>query len=284
VSTASDAQPIGDFAVATLPGGDGERLLEGKRLVVTGVATKESIAFAVAATAQLLGAEVVLTSFGRMRRLTANAAERLPAPADVLELDVDQPGDFERLRDELDERWGQVDGALHAIAYAPPDALGGSFLATPAESAEHAFHTSAYSLKALAAGLAPLMGPGGSIVALDFDGTRAWPTYDWMGVSKAALEAVGRYLTRDLGPRGIRVNLVACGPLKTVSARGVPSFDDLVETWQARAPLGWDTRNPRVVAGAVCFLLSDLSTAISGEVLHVDGGFHAIGATEGVRH
>jgi enoyl-[acyl-carrier protein] reductase I len=272
----------GGVAVATLPAGAGVRLLEGKRLLVTGVATNKSIAFGVAKTAQLLGAEVVLTSFGRMHRLTERAARRLPEPVDVLELDVNQADDFARLQEELDRRWGGVDGALHAIAYAPPDAMGGNFLTTPPESAELAFRTSAYSFKAMAEALAPLMEPGGSLVGLDFDATRAWPTYDWMGVAKAALESVSRYLTRDLGPRGIRVNLISCGPLRTVASRGVPGFDDLVETYRLRAPLGWDTDEPDVVAGPVCFLLSDLAAGISGEILHVDGGFHAIGAKEGV--
>jgi enoyl-[acyl-carrier protein] reductase I len=275
---------VGRASSETLPAEGAPRLLEGKRIVVTGVATRHSIAFQVAGLAQALGAEVVLTSFGRMRRLTERAARGLPEAPDVLELDVNAPDDFDRLQEDLDRRWGRVDGALHAVAYAPVDAMGGNFLDTPPESAELAFRTSAYSFKALGAAMAPLMGSGGSLVALDFDATRAWPTYDWMGVSKAALEAVGRYLARDLGPRGIRVNLVSCGPLKTMAAQGVPSFDDLCETWDLRAPLGWDTGAADVVAGPVCFLMSDLARAISGEILHVDGGFHAIGAKEGVRN
>jgi meromycolic acid enoyl-[acyl-carrier protein] reductase len=284
MSSATRYDSANGVALATLPAGAGVRLLEGKRLVVTGVATKKSIAFGVARTAQLLGAEVVLTSFGRMLRLTERTARHLPEPVDVLELDVNEAADFERLQEDLDHRWGAVDGALHAVAFAPTEAMGGNFMTTPRESAELAFATSAYSFKALAAALAPLMPSGGSIVGLDFDATRAWPTYDWMGVSKAALEAVGRYLTRDLGPHGIRVNLVSCGPFRTVAAGGVPAFDDLVKTWKLRAPLGWDTETPEIAAGPVCFLLSDLAAGISGEILHVDGGFNAIGATEGVRH
>jgi enoyl-[acyl-carrier protein] reductase I len=262
----------------------GARLLEGKRIVITGIATRHSLAFRVAEAAQLLGAELVLTSFGRMRRMTERAARQLPEQADILELDVNDPEAFELLHGDLERRWGAVDGALHAVAYAPPDAMGGNFLTTPRESAELAFRTSAYSFKALAAALAPLMSAGGSLVALDFDGSRAWPTYDWMGVCKAALESVSRYLARDLGPRGIRVNLVACGPLETLASQGVPGFADLCKTWSLRAPLGWDTGDSSVLAGPVCFLLSDLAVAISGEVLHVDGGFNAIGAVEGVRH
>ena len=254
------------------------QLLAGKRVLITGVLTRASIAFAVAERAQLAGAETLLTSFGRARRLTERAAKRLPTPPDVLELDVNRCEDFEALRDELSVRWGRVDAALHAIAFAPDDALGGRFLDTPPESAELAFRTSAYSLKAMGEALAPLMGEGGSLVGMDFDASVAWPVYDWMGVSKAALEAVCRYLARDLGAAGVRVNLVAAGPLATTAAGGIPGFDRLAAGWRAQAPLGWDPADPAPVADAVCFLLSDWSRAISGEIVHVDGGFHAMGA------
>jgi len=257
-------------------------LLAGKRVLVTGVITQRSIAWAAACAAQRHGAEVLLTSFGRVRRLTARAAAALDAPVDVLELDADAPQDFARLRDELRERWSAVDGVLHAIAFAPPDAIGGRFLETPAASAERALRISAISLQALAAALAPLMPPGASVVGLDFDAQRAWPDYDWMGVAKAALEAVSRQLALVLGPRGIRVNLVSCGPLKTVAASGLADFDELADMWHLRAPLGWDPRDTEVAAGPVCFLLSDLSTGVSGEIVHVDGGFHAVGAARGV--
>jgi enoyl ACP reductase len=254
-------------------------MLEGKRILVTGVVTKESIAFAVAEEAQRAGAEVVLTSFGRARRLTERSAKRLPTAPDVLELDVNEPEHFARLEDDLRERWGGIDGALHAIAFAPEDALGGNFLQTPPESAGVAFQTSAFSLKALAGALVPLFdeGGGGSIVGLDFDASVAWPIYDWMGVSKAALEAVSRYLARDLGPRGVRVNLVSAGPLRTTAARGIPGFEQLADAWAAQAPLGWDTEDRTPVARAICFLLSDWSSGITGEIVHVDGGFHAMG-------
>jgi enoyl-[acyl-carrier protein] reductase I len=268
-------------------------ILEGGRILVTGVVNRHSIAFAVAERAQLAGAEVLLTSFGRVRSLTERAAERLPRVPDVLELDVNRPEDFAALREELTARWGGVDGAVHAIAFAPPDALGGGFLSTPAESAAQAFHTSAFSLKTLAQTLVPLWKggggangsgrSGGSLVALDFDASVAWPAYDWMGVSKAALEATGRYLARDLGPLGVRVNLVSAGPLQTPAASGVPGFSQLGELWQAQAPLGWDLRDPSPVADAVTFLLSDLARGISGEIVHVDGGFHAMGAPLAVR-
>jgi enoyl ACP reductase len=253
-------------------------ILDGKRLLITGVITKDSIAFHAAEQAQREGASVVLTSFGRARRLTERAAQRLPEPADVLELDVNEPADLEALTVSLREKWGGLDGALHAIAFAPEDALGGRFMTTPAESANQAFQTSAFSLKALAAALEPIMDSGASIVGLDFDASVAWPIYDWMGVAKAALESVSRYLARDLGPRGIRVNLVSAGPLGTVAARGIPGFEQLAELWRAQAPLGWDIGDPSTVAAAICFLLSDYARAISGEILHVDGGFHAVGA------
>jgi enoyl-[acyl-carrier protein] reductase I len=253
-------------------------MLQGKRLVITGALTRDSIAFHAAEQAQRLGAEVVLTSFGRARRLTERAAKLLPAPADVLELDVQRPEDFEALADDLHDRWGGVDGALHAIAFAPGDALGGRFLSAPVESAQTAFHVSAVSLRDLARTLAPLMEDGGSIVGLDFDAQVAWPVYDWMGVAKAALEATSRYLARDLGPAGVRVNLVSAGPLETVAARGIPGFAALAERWTEQAPLGWDTEDPAPVAGAISFLLSDLARGITGQVLKVDGGYSAVGA------
>jgi enoyl-[acyl-carrier protein] reductase I len=191
---------------------------------------------------------------------------------------VNEPGDLSAVEASLRERWGALDGALHAIAFAPEDALGGRFLTTPAQSAMVAFQTSAFSLKALAAAMAPLMPPGSSIVGLDFDAAVAWPVYDWMGVAKAALESVSRYLARDLGAAGIRVNLVSAGPLATVAARGIPGFHQLAELWHAQAPLGWEIRDPGPVADMIAVLLSDYSRAISGEIIHVDGGFHAVGA------
>jgi enoyl-[acyl-carrier protein] reductase I len=267
--------------VSSAPPGGASDLLAGKRLLVTGVMTKRSIAWATAAEAQRAGASVVLTSFGRVRRMTERAAQALPEdPGEVLELDVTSADDLAALPDAVDERLGGLDGVLHAIAYAPEDALGGGFLATPPESAEIAFRASAYSYKALAAALAPLLerDGGGSVVGLDFDAAVAWPIYDWMGVAKAALESVNRYLARDLGPRGIRANLIAAGPLATVAARGIPGFERLAALWPRQAPLGWDVEDPLPVARAACFLMSDWASAISGEILHVDGGFHALGA------
>jgi meromycolic acid enoyl-[acyl-carrier protein] reductase len=253
-------------------------ILAGKRLLITGVITKDSIAFHVAEQAQREGASVLLTSFGRVRRLTERAAQRLPEPVDVLELDVNRDDDLAAIADSLRERWDGLDGVLHAIAFAPEDAIGGRFMTAPPESAVEAFRTSAYSLKALAGALAPLMADGGSVVGMDFDASVAWPIYDWMGVAKAALESVSRYLARELGPSGIRVNLVSAGPLGTVAARGIPGFAGLAKLWPEQAPLGWDIEDPTPVASAVCFLLSDYARAITGEILHVDGGFHAVGA------
>jgi enoyl-[acyl-carrier protein] reductase I len=253
-------------------------MLAGKRLLITGVLTKGSIAFTVAERAQQEGAEVLLTGFGRTRRMTERAAARLPDPPDVLELDVNNPEDFETLVAELKQRWGGVDGALHAIAFAPGDALGGNFMSAPPESAELAFRTSAYSFKALAEALLPLMDDGGSLVGLDFDATVAWPVYDWMGVAKAALESVSRYLARDLGEHRVRVNLVSAGPVETPAAQGIPGFEALAGLWEKQAPIGWDATDPAPVADAVLFLLSDRARAITGEILHVDGGFHAMGA------
>jgi enoyl-[acyl-carrier protein] reductase I len=253
-------------------------MLAGKRLLITGVLTRRSIAFAVAERAQRAGAVVALTGFGRSRRMTERAAARLPDPPDVLELDVNSEEDWTGLRDEMEGRWGGLDGALHAVAFAPPDAIGGNFLGTGYESAATAFQTSAYSYQALARHLAPLMEDGGSLVGLDFDATVAWPVYDWMGVSKAALEAVNRYLARDLGTLRIRANLISAGPIGTAAASGIPGFDRLAGHWESSAPLGWDSSDPQPVADAVCFLLSDMARGISGELLHVDGGLHALGA------
>lgn len=262
-------------------------MLEGKRLLITGVLTDDSIAFHTARVAQELGAEVVLTGFGRGLSLTRRAARRLPSEADVYELDINDTGHMDVLVADLDARWGGIDGALHAIAFAPSDALGGAFLDTPADSAATAFITSAFSYKTLAVGLRPLFAKagGGALVGLDFDNSLAWPAYDWMGVSKSALQSVNRYLARYLGGEGIRANLVSAGPLGTVAAKSIPGFRQYESLWTMRAPLGWDAQNAEPVAKMACVLLSDYAGATSGEIVHVDGGFHAVAAgdTEGLQ-
>jgi enoyl ACP reductase len=255
-------------------------LLEGKRILVTGVLTDDSLAYGVAELAQQEGAEIVLTGAGRGFSLTARVAKHLPSPPDVLELDVTVPGHMEAVAADLQRRWGAVDGLLHAIGFAPQSCLGGGFLEAPWEDVRLAVQISAYSLKLLAAGLLPLFkaAGGGSVVALDFDNRVAWPGYDWMGVAKSALESTSRYLARDLGAYRVRVNLVAAGPVRTVAARAIPGINLMEELWKERAPLGWDASNSGPVAKACVALLSDLFPATTGEMVHVDGGYHAMGA------
>ena len=256
-------------------------LLDGKRILVTGVLNDDSIAFAIARRAQEEGAEILLTSFGRVMSITKRVARKLPTEVDVLELDVTDPAHVDAICTELRERWGSLDGAVHSVAYANPETcLGGNFLTAPWDDVSYALHVSTFSLKTLAAGLVPLFeaNGGGSVIGLDFDnGTLAWPGYDWMGVAKAALQSTSRYLARDLGPKNIRVNLIAAGPYRSMAAKSIPGFDKFEDLWGERAPLGWDNRNAEPMAGAAVALLSDLFPATTGEVIHVDGGFHAIG-------
>jgi len=251
-------------------------LLADKRILVTGVLNDASMAFHVARRAQEEGAEVVLTSFGRAMSLTTRAARRLPSEPPIVELDVTDAAHLDALAERVG---GQLDGVLHAIGFAPESCLGGGFLTAPWEDVAVALQVSAYSLKALAVACRPLMSSGASIVGLDFDNSRvAWPVYDWMGVAKAAFESTARYLARDLGPDGIRVNLVAAGPIRTIAARSIPGFEKFEDAWSERAPLGWDVKDPSPVAAACVALFSDLFPATTGDVIHVDGGYHAIGA------
>lgn len=251
-------------------------LLGDRRILVTGVLTQESIAFKVAEVAQRHGARLVLTSFGRGKRLTERIARRLPEPPPVIQLDVTDADDLAALAGRVSEHLDGIDGVLHSIAYAPQAALGNNFLTAPWADVATAIHVSAYSLKALAVACMPLMS-GGSVVGLDFDASVAWRNYAWMGVAKAALESVARYLARDLGPAGIRVNLVSAGPVRTMAAKAVADFDDFGPIWKDRAPLGWDQTDAEPVALACMALLSDLFPATTGEIVHVDGGFHAMG-------
>lgn len=251
-------------------------LLEGKRLLVTGVLTDSSIAFHVAKLAQEEGATVVLSSFGRQMKITQAIARRLPSAPPIVELDVTSTENLDALAGAVREHVDGLDGVLHSIGFAPQGAF--EFLTAPWEDVATAVHISAYSLKALAVACAPLMTPGSSVVGLTFDATKAWPVYDWMGVAKAAFESTGRYLARDLGPKGIRVNLVAAGPIRTTAAKSIPGFQVFEESWGSKAPLGWDVNDPVPTARTCVGLLSDWFPATTGEIVHVDGGYHAIGA------
>ncbi len=253
-------------------------ILDGKRLLITGVLTDASLAFGVAKLAQEEGAEIVLTGAGRALRLTQRTARKLPTEPDVLELDVTEQSHVGAVRDALGEKWGRVDGALHAIGFAPESCLGGGFTEAPWEDVAVAMQISAYSLKTVADAVVPLMSDGGSIVGLDFDATVAWPAYDWMGVAKAALESTSRYLARELGPKNVRVNLVAAGPIRTMAAKSIPGFSAFEDVWGDRSPLGWDVHDSSGVARSTVALLSDWFPQTTGEMIHVDGGFHAIGA------
>jgi len=254
-------------------------ILDGRTVLITGVLTDQSIAFHVARLAQEEGARIVLTGFGRAISLTKRTAQRLPEPSvPVVELDVQSEADLESLAVRVGEHVTHLDGVLHSIGYAPESALGGRFLYTPWSDVSTAVEISAYSLKSLSMACLPLMSAGGSIVGLDFDATVAWPTYDWMGVAKAALESTSRYLARDLGPQGIRVNLVAAGPIRTMAAKSIPGFEDFEQVWTNRAPLGWDLADPEPAAKACVALLSDWFPSTTGEIVHVDGGVHSQGA------
>jgi enoyl-[acyl-carrier protein] reductase I len=252
-------------------------LLDGKRLLITGVITDASIAFSVARLAQQEGATVVLTGYGRMS-LVERVAKRLPEPPPVVELDVADEAHLATLAERVREHVDGVDGVLHAIGFAPASCLGGGFLEAPWPDVATAVQVSAYSLKSLAVAALPLFGPtGGSIVGLDFDARIAWPAYDWMGVAKAALESTARYLARELGPKHIRVNLIAAGPVRTMAAKSIPGFSRFEEAWDGRAPLGWDNNDAEPIARSTLALLSDWFPATTGEMIHVDGGFHAMG-------
>ncbi|GAA1072468.1 enoyl-ACP reductase FabI [Nocardiopsis composta] len=252
-------------------------ILEGKRILVTGVITDSSIAFHVARLCQEQGATVVLTGYGRLS-LVERIAKRLPDAPPVLELDVTDEGHLASLAERVSEHVDGLDGVVHAIGFTPQTGLGGNFLETPWEDVATAMHTSAFSLKSLTTAVLPLLKDGGSVVAMDFDNSISYPIYDWMGVAKSALTSTARYLARYLGEQQVRVNLVSAGPLRTMAARSIPGFDELAKHWPERAPLGWDTTDPEPAAKAVVALLSDWFPATTGEIVHVDGGFHSTGA------
>lgn len=253
-------------------------LLEDKRILITGVLTDASLAYGVAQLAIDEGATVVLTGAGRGLRLTQRTARKLSAEVEVLELDVTDPTHVGQVRDALESSLGGVDGALHAIGFMPEVGLGEDFMAADWDEISVGFNISAYSLKTVAEVVAPLMPAGGSIVGLDFDARVAWPAYNWMGVAKAALESASRYLARALGPDQIRVNLVAAGPIRTLAAKSIPGFKEFEDAWDSRSPLGWDVNDSSAVAKACVAMMSDWFPQTTGEMIHVDGGYHAIGA------
>jgi len=253
-------------------------ILDGKNVLITGVLTDASLAFGVAQLAQREGANLVLTGAGRGLRLTAKTARKLDTEPEVLEFDVTNPDHVPALRDHLENTWGRVDAALHAIGFAPESCLGEDFMGAPWEDVKVALEISAYSYKTLAEVVAPLMTNGGSIVGLDFDATVAWPAYNWMGVAKAALESTNRYLAKSLGAQGIRVNLVAAGPIRTIAAKSIPAFAKFEDVWDDKAPLGWDVRDSSAVARSTVAMLSDWFPSTTGTMIHVDGGYHAMGA------
>jgi meromycolic acid enoyl-[acyl-carrier-protein] reductase len=254
-------------------------ILDGKRILVAGVTMDTSIGFAVAKVAQEQGATVLVSNFGRALGITRRIVKRLPQPAPVIELDVTDEEHLARLSELVGEHVDGLDGVVHSIAYGNPETLlGGKFLSGPWADVAQAVQVSAFSLASLSTACLPLMGSGGSVVGLTFDATVAWPAYDWMGVAKAGLESCARYLARDLGPQGVRVNLVSAGPLKTLAAKAIPGFEDLEAMWSDRSPLGWDETDTDPAARAVVALLSDFFPATTGEIVHVDGGYHAMGA------
>jgi enoyl-[acyl-carrier protein] reductase I len=236
-------------------------ILQGKNILVTGVLTDGSIAFHIAKIAQEEGANVVLTGFGRALSLTTRIA-----------------GHLDGLAEQIRGHAPHLDGVVHSIGFAPESALGGNFLNTPWEDVATAVQVSAYSLKSLTMACRPTFKDGASIVGLDFDAAVAWPKYDWMGVAKAALESTSRYLARDLGSENIRVNLVAAGPIRTMAAKSIPGFDEFEKVWNERSPLSWDVTDPTPAAKAAVALLSDWFPKTTGEIIHVDGGLHAMGA------
>lgn len=256
----------------------GMGILDGKNLVITGVLTDASLAYGVAEIANAEGANLILTGAGRALSLTRRTARKIDPEIEVLELDVTVPQHVEAVRNTVSERWGRVDGVLHAIGFAPASCLGDDFFGAPWEDVATAMHISTYSLKTLADAFVPLMSDGGSIVGLDFDNSQAWPAYNWMGVAKSALQSLSRYLAKELGPNNIRCNLVAAGPVRTMAAKSIPGFALFEDTWDGRAPLGWDVNDPLPVAKACVALLSDWFPATTGEIIHVDGGYHAVGA------
>ena len=252
-------------------------ILAGKNILITGVLTEASIAFATARLAQEQGATVVLSNFGRALSLCQRIAKRLPQEAAVVELDVTNTEHLSTLADRLREHVDTLDGVVHSIGFAPQEAMGDGFPEVAWEHAATAFQVSAWSYASLTQACRPLFGSSSSVVGLTFDATVAWPVYGWMGAAKAALESTSRYLARELGPEGVRVNLVAAGPLRSMAMKSIPGSVQFEEAWEGRAPLGWSVTDTEPAGKAVVALLSDWFPATTGEIVHVDGGFHAVG-------
>ncbi|MCU1667297.1 MAG: fabI [Blastococcus sp.] len=252
-------------------------ILDGKKILIAGVLTEASIAFSAARIAQEQGATVVLSNFGRALSLCQRIAKRLPQEAPVVELDVTNAEHLSTLADRLREHVDGLDGVVHSIGFAPQEAMGDDFTEVPWEFAATAFQVSSWSLASLTHACRPLFGEKASVVGLTFDATVAWPVYGWMGAAKAALESTSRYLARELGPDGIRVNLVAAGPLRTMAMKSIPGSKQFEDAWESRAPLGWSVTDTEPSGKAVCALLSEWFPATTGEIVHVDGGFHAVG-------
>jgi enoyl-[acyl-carrier protein] reductase I len=260
-------------------------LLSDHRILVTGVLTDDSLAFGIAKRALEEGATVALSGAGRGLSLTKRTARKLAEfgeVGEIIELDVTDPQQVEAAAAELTTRFGRLDGLVHAIGMAPQSCLGNGMFVAPFEDVAIALHISTYSLAALVGTFRPLLQKsealgGASVIALDFDGSRAYPMYDWMGVMKAGLESLGRYLAKEVGPDRIRVNMLAAGPIRTVAAKSIPGFSQFEDTWSDKAPLGWDVYDSSAVADTAVAMLSPLLRGTTASVVYVDGGYHSMG-------
>ena len=258
-------------------------LLTNHKILVTGVLTDDSIAFGIAQRAIEEGAEVILSGAGRGLNLTKRIAKKLgDSVGEVLEMDVTEPAQIEAAVKAVEERFGRLDGLVHSIGFAPQSCLGSGMFVAPFDDVKVAMQISTYSLAALVGAFRPLLVKstalgGASVIALDFDGSRAYPMYDWMGVMKAGLESLGRYLAFEVGPDKIRVNMIAAGPIRTMAAKSIPGFQNFEDTWADRAPLGWDVNDSSSVADTSIAYLSPLLRGTTGGIVHVDGGHHAVG-------
>jgi enoyl-[acyl-carrier protein] reductase I len=253
-------------------------LMGGKTALVLGIANKWSLAFAIAQAFVREGADVILTYQGdRQRQRVEELAAALSPEVRAMACDVTKPEELDRLAASIGNNEGKLDAVVHSIAFANPEDLSRPFVETSREGYLLAQEVSSYSLVAVARTLAPLMKNGGSILTLTYLGAvKVVPNYNVMGVAKAALEAVVRYLASDLGPVNIRVNAISAGPVKTASARGIKDFSKVLEAVAAHAPLRRNT-DPAEVADAAVFLACGLGRGVTGNVLYVDAGFQVMG-------